>query len=632
MELFYGKLAAGWQWAALLLGLAGAARAQAPAWGGAVFGTTGQASGGTGISAVATDAGGNVFVTGGFTGTVVFGGTVLTSRGNADMFVAKYVPATASWAWAVSGGGTDSDSGTGIAVNGSSIYVLGDFTNSITNANSVFFGGTGSQTGTVPVRGATAATNPDIFLTKLIDQGSSATLAWAQVAGGTAADYSAGLAVSGTSLYVVASIQNDVANTNGVLFGGNGSAVGTVAVRGATTSTTLDLCLAKYVDLGSSAALAWTQIGGGTNQDFAEGVAVSGASVYVTGTLWNNAANANGALFGSNGTAAGTTTVRGVSAVASPDWLLAKYTDNGGTATLGWTQVAGGASYDVPAAVAASGTNVYLVGNIRNNAANANAVLFGGSGTTAGTVTVRGVAATSSPDLVLAKYTDGGRAATLGWVQVGGGSGEDGGLGLAVGGGSIYVAGAIENNAANANAVLFGSNGTTAGTAPVSGISTTVSNDLLVAKYLDNGSSAALAWTQVGGGPSNDVGFAVALAGQQVYVAGRTVSPSTFGPATTTVSANVNSGVLAYLTDTALTPLATQPTNSRPALTLYPNPAPGRATLGGVVPGMPVQVLDTLGRVVATATAAADGTASLVLPAGLYMLRTGTQTARLAVE
>ncbi len=41
---------------------------------------------------VATDASGNVFVTGRFFGTVDFGGGALVSAGNTDIFVAKYSP------------------------------------------------------------------------------------------------------------------------------------------------------------------------------------------------------------------------------------------------------------------------------------------------------------------------------------------------------------------------------------------------------------------------------------------------------------------------------------------------------------------------------------------------------------
>jgi hypothetical protein len=70
-------------------------------------------------------------------------------------------------------------------------------------------------------------------------------------------------------------------------------------------------------------------------------------------------------------------------------------------------------------------------------------------------------------------------------------------------------------------------------------------------------------------------------------------------------------------------------------LTLTPNP--GRATtLSGATAGEVVTVFDALSRLVLTATADADGTARLVLPAGLplgmYLVRTGTRAVRLVVE
>ncbi|RYY16534.1 MAG: T9SS type A sorting domain-containing protein, partial [Cytophagaceae bacterium] len=70
-------------------------------------------------------------------------------------------------------------------------------------------------------------------------------------------------------------------------------------------------------------------------------------------------------------------------------------------------------------------------------------------------------------------------------------------------------------------------------------------------------------------------------------------------------------------------------------LVLFPNPAGATTTLAGAGPGAVVRVLDALGQVVATATTDATGTATLALPAtlpgGVYLVRAGTQVARLAV-
>lgn len=71
-------------------------------------------------------------------------------------------------------------------------------------------------------------------------------------------------------------------------------------------------------------------------------------------------------------------------------------------------------------------------------------------------------------------------------------------------------------------------------------------------------------------------------------------------------------------------------------LSLYPNPTHGMAILAGTEPGAVVKVLDALGREVMAATADATGTVALALPAGLptgvYVVRAGNKSLRLAVE
>jgi uncharacterized delta-60 repeat protein len=69
-------------------------------------------------------------------------------------------------------------------------------------------------------------------------------------------------------------------------------------------------------------------------------------------------------------------------------------------------------------------------------------------------------------------------------------------------------------------------------------------------------------------------------------------------------------------------------------LHLYPNPTAGAATLTGAESRAGVQVLDALGRVLATAAADATGTAHLLggLPPGVYVVRSGGRTVRLIVE
>ena len=621
--------------AAFLLALAGSAHAQAPAWAGATNGSAAQVAGSSRTRSVATDASGNVFVTGSFFGQVVFGSTTLTSLGSNDLFVAKYVPATNTWAWAQSGGGTGLDEGYSVAVSGTSVYVTGSITNSSTNASGVLFGGTGTAPGTVPQYGTNASGSYDLVLAKYTDNGSSATLRWTQVGGGGGNDQGQGIAVSGTSVYVTGQFVNTRANAQNVVFGGSGTTPGTVQVNGANTSSssTSDLVLAKYQDNGATATLAWTQVGGGTQTDVGYSVAVSGTSVYVTGVVFNSSNNTYGVVFGGSGTTPGTVPVNGASSSGTGDLLLAKYQDNGASASLAWTQVGGGGGNDIGSGVAVRGTSVYVAGFLTNNTANANAVLFGGTGTTPGTVPQYGASATTSADLMLAKYTDNGATASYVWSQVGGGTGQDFGYELAVSGTSLFVTGSLNNSSTNGNGVVFGGAGATAGTAPVAGVAATTSVDLVLAKYTDNGPTATFNWAQTGGGPNSDLGDDVAVSGQNVLVTGYVVPPASFGAFTIASPAGTGTNVLARLVDATLLPTRPAAVGSA-GLLLHPNPTTGRATLSGATPGTAAQVLDALGRVVATATTDATGTAALpeTLPAGVYVVRAGAGAARLVVE
>jgi len=71
---------------------------------------------------------GSLYVTGRFSGTIQFAGTTLTSRGGLDIFLAKYT-SNGKLLWAVQSGGTGDDSASSLDVDGAgNIYVTGGFT------------------------------------------------------------------------------------------------------------------------------------------------------------------------------------------------------------------------------------------------------------------------------------------------------------------------------------------------------------------------------------------------------------------------------------------------------------------------------------------------------------------------
>jgi hypothetical protein len=176
---------------------------------------------GTGGSAVATDAAGNVYMTGSFSSTFTPAGSsvALNSAGGIDIFVAKY-SRVGAFQWAVSMGGAQDDYGNSIAVDsaGSQLYVVGAF-NGANVAN--LDGATGAArwtrniagnySGGVSVDGSGnayvvskgSATPYAAYVTKLNSVGSQQ---WQDTLANTTnplADPSVeGVAVSGTSVFV----------------------------------------------------------------------------------------------------------------------------------------------------------------------------------------------------------------------------------------------------------------------------------------------------------------------------------------------------------------------------------------------------------------------------------------------
>ena len=132
--------------------------------------------------AITTDASGNVYATGDFSGTVDFdpgsGVYNLTSVGGFDIFISKY-DASGNFIWAKQIGGTTGDAGYSIAVDASeNVYTTG------------FFYGTVDFDPGAGVFNLTAAGN-DIFICKL---DASGNFVWAKQIGGSSGDTGHGIA------------------------------------------------------------------------------------------------------------------------------------------------------------------------------------------------------------------------------------------------------------------------------------------------------------------------------------------------------------------------------------------------------------------------------------------------------
>jgi hypothetical protein len=123
-----------------------AVAAPAYVWGQS-YGTSGSSSRGFGV---ATDAAGNVIITGSFIGSVSFGGPALVAQGT-DVVVAKY-NSGGTHLWSKRFGGTLADQGYGVAVDGAgNIAITGYF-----QGTAAYFGGTN----------LVSVGNSDIFVAK----------------------------------------------------------------------------------------------------------------------------------------------------------------------------------------------------------------------------------------------------------------------------------------------------------------------------------------------------------------------------------------------------------------------------------------------------------------------------------
>jgi hypothetical protein len=551
--------------------------------------------------ATAADASGNVYVAGYFSGRITLGSTTLTAVGILDALVAKWNATTNAWVWALSAGGLGGAQATGVAVSGGNVYVTGGFSDNTANANLTRFG-------SLVLNGLSVNSSQDIFVAKIADAGTSASWTWVQAAGGTGIDIGQAIAVNGTSVYAVGSVSNTINSANTVTFG-------SIALAGLGNS---DAFVTKLTDAGSTGSFVWAQPGGGGGNDVANGVAVSGTSVYMTGYVSNNAANGNSVAFG-------TTSLPGLGNSASLfnlDAFVAKLTDAGSTGTYAWAQAAGGAGTDMATAITASGSNVYVTGYFANDGANANAVTFG-STSLPGVSSVR-----NGADVFTAKLTDAGSSSAWNWTVAGGGGGSDQATGIAVSGTGVYVTGTYINNAANNYSVVFSNTS-------MAGLGSSVSSDVFLAKYLDAGSSASTAWAQRGGGALYDYSYGLAVSGARLYVAGASQGPAAFGSTALANPSGAQMGFVAQLNDLT-SPLTTAAGQQQPTFSLYPNPARTAATATGLAPSAILQVSDLLGRTVTTAVADATGKAALALPAslraGVYLVRSGTQAVRLTVE
>lgn len=434
-------------WAAL--GVNRLAGAQAPTWQGAITSINNGIAYNSVVHAIATGTDGSVYVAGSFSGTVAFSTITLVSGGPYSMFVAKWNPASNSFAWAKQATITSSGyaSAEAIAVRDGSLYVAGNFTGS-----SISFDG-------LPLSSA-GALYRDGFVVKLTDVGSTARFNWAQQLGGPLDDEVQSLALGNNGLYLT----------------GYFSASAKFGDKAPANSGSYDGFVAKLLDQNTSAQFGWVQPIGGTSIDKVQAVALRGDALYVAGYFINTAS------FGATS----------LTSAGAADAFVARLSDMGQDVRFNWVRQAGGEGNDDASGVAVSSSGVYLTGSLYSTAAAFGALTVARAPTTSGFVakltesegtsftwatTLGGICtsiqATGSQvyvagyfgigtlppqvssatfggsqlgsvgayDAFVAKLSDAGTTATVVWATQAGSRENDAGLALALAGPRLWIAG-----------------------------------------------------------------------------------------------------------------------------------------------------------------------------------------------
>jgi hypothetical protein len=343
-----------------------------------------KSAGGTGMdncNSVATDASGNILVTGYFTSpSITFGTTTLTNANNtgvADIFLVKY-DAGGNILWAKSAGGSPNDYGNSVATDVSgNILVTGYF-----SSPSITFG-------TITLINANPP-NSDIFLVKY-DAGGN--VLWAKSAGGSNWDHGISVSTDASGNVLVTGY-----------FASSLISFGTTTLTTASTGI-FDIFLVKY-DAGGN--VLWAKSGGGSASDEGNSVATdANGNVLVTGYFASSTINF------------GTTTLTNA---GNNDFFLVKY-DSAGNVL--WAKSEGGSAFD-------KGNNVFAdaSGNILVTG------FFISSSITFGTTTLTNA---GTANFILVKYDAGGNVL---WAKSAGGSASDEGNSVSTdASGNILVAG-----------------------------------------------------------------------------------------------------------------------------------------------------------------------------------------------
>lgn len=234
------------------------------------------------------------------------------------------------------------------------------------------------------------------------------------------------------------------------------------------------------------------------------------------------AVDASGSIY-SVGLFSGSVTFGGTTFVSDGDRdiFLVKYDNSGG---VQWVKRAGGVGADVPYGVAVSGDDVYITGYFTAGNINFNTPSAPGSNE---------LVSAGSDDIFLAKYDGSGN---FQWARRAGGTSSDIGFGVSASGSAVYITGYFSTTA-NFNTP----------SAPGNQITSAGGTDIFLAKFDNTGT---FQWAVRAGGSSQDIGYGVAEAGNDVYITGYFRNTAGFSSNTSLVTAGDNDIFLAKYTST----------------------------------------------------------------------------------
>ncbi len=319
---------------------------------------------------VVTDALGNVYVAGTFSGTstsstVIIGSDTLTNAGGAtytqDIFVAKY-DSNGNEIWAKSAGNIGNDWATSISIDGfGNLYVSGGYT---------------SATLTIGSTTLTNAGSYDFFIAKYNNLGNAI---WAKSGGSNSDDYS-------TS--VISDAIGNVYMTG--YFMSPNITFGSTTLNNAGN---FDMFIVKYDNNGN---VLWASRAGSTNEERGNAVSLDAAgNVYLGGWFYSPAITI------------GTTLLNNTSTLSN-DLFLIKYDSNGNVI---WAKSAGGNQFDeLTSIVTNANGNTFITGGYSSPS-----LLFSGSDTLINN------SSTGNWDVFIAKYDVNGNvvwAKSIGGISI----------------------------------------------------------------------------------------------------------------------------------------------------------------------------------------------------------------------